>query len=127
MTPEAPDSGSGLCGSNSGSGGAQTSPPDSPIVTPFLSLHGAALLRLDEAQYELRYPISSSSFGEREIDVIDAVLPVVAQSEQDALEIAAIVLREHEPPELPQAQPVVTGSNTPPRSGYHRRDGVGRV
>jgi hypothetical protein len=117
MLPDGQDSGTASCGPNSG--GAGTGYPDTPVVAPFLLLHGAALVALGGVEYELRYPIAAPCFGEREIDVVDAVLPVVAQSEQDALEIAAIVLREHEPPELPQVQPA-TEEATPPRSGYHQ-------
>jgi hypothetical protein len=41
---------------------------------------------------------------DRAIDIIDAVLPIVAQSDQDALEIVEVILAGHQLPEFSPAQ-----------------------
>ena len=105
MPFETPDSGAALCGLNSASG-AGTGYPANPIVTLFLASHDATLVCLGEDYYELRYSISAPRFGDREIDIIDVVFPIAAQSDQDALKIVEVILAGHELPEFSPAQPV---------------------
>ena len=38
------------------------------------------------------------------IDCVDVALQIVAKSQEEALRLAEVILREHKPPELPEAQ-----------------------
>ena len=92
LRPQAVESGQAIeFGLNSASG-AGTGYPANPIVTLFLASHDATLVCLGEDYYELRYSIWAPRFGDREIDIIDVVFPIVAQSDQDALEIVEVIL-----------------------------------
>ena len=75
-----------------------------PSDASFLERHNATLTGQGGTRFELGYQISAPSFGERVIDCVDVALPVVAKSEEEALRLAEVILREHKPPQLPEAQ-----------------------
>jgi hypothetical protein len=49
----------------------------------------------------LRYPLSSAHLQEQQLGSFEVTLPIVGETRKDALMIAELVLRGHEPPEIP--------------------------
>jgi hypothetical protein len=48
----------------------------------------------------LRYPLASVNLHEPQFGSFEATLPIVGETRNDALMIAELVLRGHEPPEI---------------------------
>jgi hypothetical protein len=70
----------------------------------FLQAHQATLTP-DEHGWSLVYPIAALTVTDRDQESIDAQIPIVAGSYEDALEIVRLVLRTHKPPDVVSRRP----------------------
>jgi hypothetical protein len=70
------------------------------VIDGFLLIHSAKLEPEGDG-WLLRYPLASAYLQEQQLGSFEATLPIVGETYKDALMIAGLVLRGHEPPEIP--------------------------
>ena len=81
------------------------------VIDGFLVAHSAKLEPEGDG-WLLRYPLARANLQERHFGSVEASLLIIGESRKDALMIAELVLRDHEPPELP-TEPTIEPSPPP--------------
>jgi hypothetical protein len=69
------------------------------VIDGLLLAHSAKLEPEGDG-WLLRYPLASVNLHEQQFGSFEATLPIVGETRKDALMIAELVLRGHEPPEI---------------------------
>jgi hypothetical protein len=67
----------------------------------------------------LTYPIASYEYGERVPERIDVTLSIVAENYAGAYKLAKLILKDHQPPSLPEPE-VITWQPPAGPVGRHR-------
>jgi hypothetical protein len=70
------------------------------VIDGFLLVHSAKLEPEGDG-WLLRYPLASAHLQEQQLGSFEGTLPIVGETYKDALMIAKLVLRGHNPPEIP--------------------------
>jgi len=89
------------------------------VIDGLLLAHSAELESEGDG-WLLRYRLASAHLQEQQLDSFEATLPIVGETRKDALLIAELVLRGHEPPEIP-TQPA---TEPPPHAKFAMRRSI---
>ena len=89
------------------------------VIDGFLVAHSAKLEPEGDG-WLLRYPLASVNLHEQQFGSFEATLPIVGETRKDALMIAELVLRGHEPPEI-STQPA---TEPPPHAKFAMRRSI---
>jgi hypothetical protein len=89
------------------------------VIDGLLLAHSAELEPEGDG-WLLRYRLASAHLQEQQLDSFEATLPIVGETRKDALLIAELVLRGHEPPEIP-TQPA---TEPPPHAKFAMRRSI---
>jgi len=85
-----------------------------------LLLAHSAKLEPEGDGWLLRYPLASAHLQEQRFGSFEATLPIVGETRKDALMIAELVLRGHEPPEIPTE----SATEPPPHAKFAMRRSI---
>ena len=89
------------------------------VIDGLLLAHSAELEPEGDG-WLLRYRLASAHLQEQQLDSFEATLPIVGETRKDALLIAELVLRGHEPPEIP-TEPAI---EPPPHAKFAMRRSI---
>ena len=89
------------------------------VIDGLLLAHSAKLEPEGDG-WLLRYPLASVNLHEQQFGSFEATLPIVGETRKDALMIAELVLRGHEPPEI-STQPA---TEPPPHAKFAMRRSI---
>ena len=89
------------------------------VIDGLLLAHSAKLEPEGDG-WLLRYPLASVNLHEQQFGSFEATLPIVGETRKDALMIAELVLRGHEPPDL-STQPA---TEPPPHAKFAMRRSI---
>lgn len=70
------------------------------MPTCSLREHSARLTQ-DDGGWLLRYPIARHHYGSREVELVEVMIPLVAENYAGARKLAMLILKDHRPPTLP--------------------------
>ena len=70
------------------------------MPTCSLREHSARLTQ-DDGGWLLRYPIARHQYGSREVELVEVMIPLVAENYAGARKLAMLILKDHRPPTLP--------------------------
>ena len=70
------------------------------MPTCSLREHSAQLTQ-DDGGWLLRYPIARHQYGSREVELVEVMIPLVAENYAGARKLAMLILKDHRPPTLP--------------------------
>ena len=70
------------------------------MPTCSLREHSARLTQ-DDGGWLLRYPIARHQYGSGEVELVEVMIPLVAENYAGARKLAMLILKDHRPPTLP--------------------------
>ena len=87
----------------------------------------SARLTQDDGGWLLRYPIARHPYGSREVELVEVMIPLVAENYAGARKLAMLILKDHRPPTLPtRGCRVAAASYSSWRAASLRRNAVAR-
>ena len=60
-----------------------------------------ARLTQDDGGWLLRYPIARHRYGSHEVELVEVMIPLVAENYAGARKLAMLILKDHRPPTVP--------------------------
>ena len=82
------------------------------MPTCSLREHSARLTQ-DDGGWLLRYPIARHQYGSREVELVEVMIPLVAENYAGARKLAMLILKDHRPPTLPTLSEPEVAAVTP--------------
>jgi hypothetical protein len=73
------------------------------MPTCSLREHSARLTQ-DDGGWLLRYPIARHQYGSREVELVEVMIPLVAENYAGARKLAMLILKDHRPPTLSESE-----------------------
>jgi hypothetical protein len=73
------------------------------MPTCFLHEHSARLTQ-DDGCWLLRYPIGRHQYGSHEVELVEVMIPLVAENYAGARKLAMLILKDHRPPTLSEPE-----------------------
>ena len=99
------------------------------MPTCSLREHSARLTQ-DDSGWLLTYPIARHQYGSREVELVEVMIPLVAENYAGARKLAMLILKDHRPPTLPPVGArgcrVAAASYSSWRAASLRRNAVAR-
>ena len=64
----------------------------------------SARLAQDDCGWLLRYPIARHQYGSREVELVEVMIPLVAENYAGARKLAMLILKDHRAPTLSEPE-----------------------